>query len=92
MGYSLHFNYVFRGIFTQLLVIRGLGKVFLNRAVSSLTRVDNKGREESIERAIWSVQDVFGKSRARNSNVDQSERSIQIANSGCGLERLLTRA
>ena len=50
-----------------------------------ITRVDNKGREESIEHAMWPVHDVFGKSRARNSNIDQSERSIQIANSGCGL-------
>ena len=44
-----------------------------------VSRVDNKRREEIIERAIWPVQDVFGKSRERNSNVDQSECSIQIA-------------
>ena len=41
---------------------------------------------------LWPMQDVFGKSRARNSNIDQSERSIQIANSGCGVECLLKRA
>ena len=55
-------------------------------------RVDNKGREKSIEHAIWPVQDVFGKSRTRNSNIDQSECSIQIANSGCSLKCLLTQA
>ena len=43
-------------------------------------------REESIERAIWPVQEVFGKSRTRNSNIDQWERSIQIDNYGRGLK------
>ena len=36
-GYCLHFNYIFRGKFTQLLVFGGTGKVFLNGGVSSLT-------------------------------------------------------
>ena len=61
-----------------------------DKNVCIVARVD-KGREESIERAIWPVQDVFGKLRTRNSNIDQSEHSNQIANSGCGLEHLLTQ-
>ena len=49
----------------------------IENLVNSLrARVDNKGKEESVERTIWPVQDVFGMSRARNSNIDQSERSI----------------
>ena len=76
------------------LTLVSLARLSLGRRVRParlMPRVDNKGREESIERAIWPVQDVFGKSRARNSNIDQSERLIQIANSGCGLEHLLTQ-
>ena len=34
-------------------------------------RVDNKEREESVQRTICSVEDVCGKSRARNSKIDQ---------------------
>ena len=30
------FNYIFRGEFTQVLVLGGTGKVFLNRGVSSV--------------------------------------------------------
>ena len=44
-----------------------------------LARVDSKGREESIKCAIWPVHDVFGKSRVRNSNTDQSERLLMRA-------------
>ena len=33
----LQFNYVLRGEITQLLVLRGAGKVFLNRGVSLLS-------------------------------------------------------
>ena len=44
-----------------------------------------------IERTIWPVYDVFGKSHMRNSDIDQSECSIQIANCGCGLKHFLTR-
>ena len=55
-----------------------------------LARVNNE--RKSIERAIYSVQDVFGKSRARNSKIDQSERSIQMVRCGRGLECKLTRA
>ena len=66
--------------------------MYIHIQCTLVPRVDNKGREESIERAIWPVQDVFGKSRERSSNIDQLECSIQIANSGCGLKRLLTRA
>ena len=40
--------------------------------MNCLSRVDIRGREESIERAIWPVKDVFGKSCARNSYIDQS--------------------
>ena len=66
---------------------------FSPRFVYIVSRVDNKRREESIEHAILPVQDVFGKSHnTRNSNIDQSECLIQIANSGCGLKCSLTRA
>ena len=59
-----------------------------------ISRVNNKeGKRVAIERAIiYSVQDVFGKSRARNSKIDQSERSIQMVRCGRGLECKLTRA
>ena len=54
--------------------------------LTAITRIYNKEREESVKRTIWPVQDVFGKSHTRNSNIDQPERSIQIANYGRGLE------
>ena len=54
-----------------------------------IARVDNKG---SIKQTIWPVQDVFGKSCARDSNIDQSEHSIQMANCGHGLKCFLMQA
>ena len=38
-GYHLHFNYVLGGKFTQLLVLGGTAKVFLNRGVSLLSGI-----------------------------------------------------
>ena len=55
------------------------------------SRVNNK-EGKRVSNALYTVQDVFGKSRARNSKIDQSERSIQMVRCGRGLECKLTRA
>ena len=52
------------------------------------TRLDNCSPSEIG--TIWPVQDVFRKLCAKNSSVDQSERSIKIAKCGCGLKRFDT--
>ena len=57
------------------------------------SRVNNK-EGKRVSNALYTlyIQDVFGKSRARNSKIDQSERSIQMVRCGRGLECKLKRA
>ena len=48
-----------------------LAKISVSPCTIDTTPLEYISKEESVERAICSVQDVFGKSRARNSNIDQ---------------------